>query len=390
MITFDQLIALYRNTEFSTDGSSGKLTIRDNSILETIEQIEDSEKAAEDAAISVTDPRSSCIIGATVNVEVSAPRTGLGSLAFNLERLLDNRRNRVQEPERYYLIEEKFAYNDTAVPDTVARYRNALRLVRALKEAAAFLDPYQGEMLFLGPIRLMVPVNFSLSHLDSVNSVVVDEMENFVMQKIHKDQKTAIVATTLIDMCRSQPETERFPHLLKQLHELVSKCQDSYKLFASEFSYDKIRGKAEEAIADYTTKIHKTFHDIQNQVMGLPVASVIIATQLKPATQCDANFWSNLAISLGATLFVVFLAFAIINQIMTLSTIQNDLARQRSKLNGDYSVVAVEFIPLYNRLETRINIHRTILGLIIAACFFGALLTWRIYFQLSTLTPWDC
>ncbi|RVD43036.1 hypothetical protein EN742_06080 [Mesorhizobium sp. M4A.F.Ca.ET.020.02.1.1] len=389
MITFDQLIALYRNTEFSKDGSAGKLTVRDYSIVETLKQIESDEKAFDDAAFTV-DSASAVVIGATVSVEIGAPRTGLGFLALTLDRLLENRRNRIAEPERYYLIEERFAYNDTVVPDAVARYRNALRLVRTLKEAAAFLDPYQAEMLFLGSIRLMVRVDFRSSDLVSVNSILVDEFENFVMQKVHKDQKAAIVATTLIETCRTHPEGERFRYLLRHFRDFVTKCEDSYRLFASEFSYDKIRGKAEEAIADYTGKIHKTFHDIQNQIMGIPVASVIIATQLKPATQCDVNFWANLAISLGAPLFVALLAFAIVNQLLTLSTIDDDLTRQKTKLKGDYSVVAAEFLPLYRKLENRITLHRFVLGIILVVCGLGALLTWRIYFQLTTLMPWAC
>lgn len=389
MITFDQLIALYRNTEFSKDGSAGKLVVRDHSIVETLKQIESDERAFEDAAFKV-DSSSSIVIGATLSAEIGAPRTGLGLLALNIDRLLENHRNRIDEPERYYLIGERFAYNDTVVPDIIVRYRNVLRLIRTLKEAAAFLDPYQAEMLFIGPIRLMLPVDFRSSDLASVNSLLIDEFEDFVLHKVHKDQKAAIVANTIIEMCRTHPDGERFRYLVSHLRDFVTKCQDSYKLFASEFSYDKIRGKAEEAIADYANKIHKTFHDVQNQIMGIPVASVIIATQLKPATQCDVNFWANLAISLGATLFVALLAFAIVNQLLTLSTIEGDLTRQKAKLNGDYSVVAQEFVPLYRKLEQRITLHRFILGTILLVCVLGALLTWRIYFQLTTLMPWAC
>ncbi|TIL24852.1 MAG: hypothetical protein E5Y87_06715, partial [Mesorhizobium sp.] len=74
MITFDQLIALYRNTEFSKDGSAGKLTVRDYSIVETLKQIESDEKAFDDAAFTV-DSASAVVIGATVSVEIGAPRT---------------------------------------------------------------------------------------------------------------------------------------------------------------------------------------------------------------------------------------------------------------------------------------------------------------------------
>ena len=390
MITFDQLIALYRNTEFASDGAEGKVTIRDYSVLTTVQLIETDDNASRDAGITVKDSATSIGLGAVVRIDIGPPRTGLGQLAQNLDRLLGNPRHRVAEPERHYLIEERFAYNDTAVIDAVARYRNTLRLVRVLTEAAAYLNPYDAEMMFLGPSRLMVPVKYRCASLQAVNSKLVDEFENFLLPKVHKDQKAAIVATTIVDMCRTQPEDDRFGYVLSNLRDFVSKCQDSYRLFASEFSYEKIKGKAEEAIGEYANKIHKTFHDIQNQVMGIPVATVIIATQLKQATQCDMNFWANLAVSLGATLFVALLTFAVLNQLMTLSSIEGDLGRQKTKLSGDYAVVAAEFLPLYVKLEKRICIHRIVLSTILLVCFAGVILTWIIFSRLTTPMPWGC
>ena len=227
MITFDQLIALYRNTEFASDGAEGKVTIRDYSVLTTVQLIETDDNASRDAGITVKDSATSIGLGAVVRIDIGPPRTGLGQLAQNLDRLLGNPRHRVAEPERHYLIEERFAYNDTAVIDAVARYRNTLRLVRVLTEAAAYLNPYDAEMMFLGPSRLMVPVKYRCASLQAVNSKLVDEFENFLLPKVHKDQKAAIVATTIVDMCRTQPEDDRFGYVLSNLRDFVSKCQDS-------------------------------------------------------------------------------------------------------------------------------------------------------------------
>nr|WP_295468197.1 hypothetical protein [Mesorhizobium sp.] len=390
MITFDQLIPLYRSIAFSDDGTEGRLTIRDHSVLETVRELDASERASEDAAIAFKDPVSLAQIGSSLDVSIGAPRSGLGQLALNLDALLASGRNRVQEPPRFYLIKDHFAYNDSPVIDGVHRYRTVLRFIHALKEAAAFLDPYQGEMLFLGPTRLAVPVNYRLADLQGVTPALVEEFEAFVFQKVHKDQKEAIASSTLVETCRATPEPDRFAHLLRNLREFVTKCYDSYRLFASEFSYEKIRSKAEEAIGDYASKIHRTFHDIQNQVLGIPVATVVVATQMKVAAECDVNFWANLAVALGATLFVVLLTFAVSNQIMTLSSIERDLTRQKTKLSSDYTVVSAEFLPLYGKLETRICMHSVALWGIGACCIAGVVLTWFIFAQLTTPKPWAC
>ncbi|MBB2768264.1 UNVERIFIED_ORG: hypothetical protein GGD60_005176 [Rhizobium esperanzae] len=381
-VTFDQLIPIYRNTTFASDGVD-RIRVADDSILATLKLIVGDSRAFDDAGVHVVDDIETLQIGQSVDAEISAPRIGLGLLAKDMDHVIAAPAHRVAAPSRFYVISERFAYNDSTVPDVVTRYRIVLKLVRSLSEAAAFIDPHQAEATFLGPGRLRVPISYKTADLVGLNSATVDELETFVFEKIHKDQKHAILASNVIELCRNQPEEDRFRYLLSHLRELVTKTQEGYKLFASEFSYEKIKGKTEEAINDYTNKIHRTFHDIQGQVMGVPVATVIVAFQLKSAEKCGVEFWGNLAVSVGATLFVLLLTFAILNQLMTLASIKSDLSRQREKLSKDYAAVATQFLPLYRRLACRLGIHWVMLCTILLVCWAGVWMTWFIYGRLT-------
>lgn len=389
MITFDQLIPLYRNATFATDGSGADLRIADFAVLETLKLI-DTDDAQGDSGISIRCPSDQLALGATIPVEINPPRSGLGALAKDVDHLIAAPQHRIKAPQRFYLIAERFAYNDSIVPPSVETYRSTVRLIRALSEVAALVDPYQAEVIFLGPGRLRMPLLYRMSDLGEVRPTLVDELEEFIFGKIHKDQKAAILSTNVIELCRNRPEAERFGFLLAHLRELVSKAQDGYKLFASEFSYEKIKSKAEEAISEYANKIHKTFHDIQNQVMGVPVATVIVATQLKATAVCNTEFWSNIAIAIGATIFVALLSVAVYNQMMTLNNIDADLSRQEHKLKREYLTISDQFLPLYTKLALRVRIHRWILRSIGIASWAGVVLTWWIFSRLTTPTLSTC
>ncbi|MCZ5662332.1 hypothetical protein O5623_28590 [Escherichia coli] len=54
-----------------------------------------------------------------------------------------------------------------------------------------------------------------------------------------------------------------------------------YKVFVSGFSYEKILDQLRVAKIEEMGKIHKVFSDIQNQILGIPVATIIVATQMK-------------------------------------------------------------------------------------------------------------
>ena len=384
-ITFDQLLPIYRNTILVGDSMEGMLRIADDAMLDTLRLLESDDRAFEDSGIAIRNPIEEIVLGGTIKVELSPPRGGLGILAKDLDGLLANPTHRFKEPRRYYLIAERFAYNDPVIPETISKYRVALSFVEAVTTAAALVDKYSAEATFLGPGRLRVPILYRTVDLKYAAATSVEKLQDFVFEKIHKDQKTAILASVAVELCRHQPEDERFIYLLRHMRELVSKAQDSYALFASEFSYDKIKSKTEEAIGEYTNRIHKTFHDIQNQVMGVPVATVIVATQLKVAAACGVEFWSNLAISIGATLFVMLVSVAMYNQFQTLANIQDDITRQRGKLDRDYAAVAQQFTPLYERLTRRVRTHRWILGLITVICWVGVGLTWYIYARLTAI-----
>ena len=75
-------------------------------------------------------------IGSTVNVVFEDPRTGLGVLASTLSEILRPTRYRLKEPKDYFLIDSKFAKNDGEIPGDVQKYRQVLRLIELLKQAA--------------------------------------------------------------------------------------------------------------------------------------------------------------------------------------------------------------------------------------------------------------
>jgi hypothetical protein len=389
-VTFDQLIPIYRATAFNAAKTGGTIRISDHAVLDTLKFISEDYEAFRDSGIRIVNDPEQLVLENQIEVEISPPRLGLGVLARDVDGVLAVPSHRIAAPPKYYLIEERFAYNDAVIPEGVRRYQSATRLIKALSEAAAYVDPHQAEATFLGASRLRIPIIYKTAELAPVVSALVDELDRFVFDKIHRDQKLAILSSAVIEMCKSQPEPVRLSFLLANLHELIERAQDGYKLFASEFSYEKIRGKTEEAISEYTGKIHKTFHDIQNQVMGVPVATVIVATQFKAAATCGIEFWANLAISIGATLFVMLLTAAIYNQWMTLRNIEDDLVRQEGKLARDYATVASTFLPSYLKLKARVRTHRKVLGAIVVASWMGVVLTWYIYTRLTVPGVWAC
>ena len=389
-VTFDQLIHLYRHTSFTrgADGQ-GSLEVADASVQETLKTLKSDANIYEEAGIAFRMPEE-LAIGTRISIVVQSPVTRIGLFFNDVGELLSADAHKLAEPARYYVASERFAYNDRVLPDAMTKYRAMLRLVGALSSAAALVDRSYAEAIFLGAGQIKVRFDYGSDELALVRSALVDELEGFVAEKIHRDQRLAILSSNVIELCKDVSYDKRFRHIVANLKDLIAKSQDAYTLFASEFSYDKIRGKTEESLNEYSGKIHKTFWDIQNQIIGVPVATVVVATQLKRVTECGAEVWGNLGVAVGATLFVILLAAAVYNQWMTLDAIQADLGRQKDKLKKEYVQVASQFNPVYDKLDRRVLKHRVILLGVVALCGVGLALTWFIFWHLTSILPTAC
>jgi hypothetical protein len=166
--------------------------------------------------------------------------------------------------------------------------------------------------------------------------------------------------------------------------------RNGYRLFASSFSYAKIRSDVEAAKVEYIGKIHKTLIDIQGQLLGIPVATIIVASQLKVAKDCGLEIWTNVGVLGGAWIFAVLLLIAIINQWLTLSAISGEIERQKTKLAADYAAISEQFLDIFKGLSSRIVWHRcALIGVGVIACA-GAIFAFLVFARLTAVDPRSC
>ena len=213
-------------------------------------------------------------------------------------------------------------------------------------------------------------------------------LENF-SDNIHQDQKIAILATALVQNTERVPAAQRFPYLLDNLGAVTETLRQGYRLFASSFSYSKIRSEVEAARADYIAKIHKTLIDIQGQLLGIPVATIIVVSQLKTSQACGVEFWTNVAVLAGAWVFLVLLLVAIVNQWMTLAAIGDDIRGQQKRLKNEYAAISEQFVSIFNGLVKRVNWHRSVIIVVSIIAIAGTLFASYAFTRL-TAEPMTC
>ncbi|MDH1180884.1 hypothetical protein N5C72_22615 [Achromobacter mucicolens] len=382
--TWDDLIQVVRNLANRQDGPTvrGIFTIKTDADLTVLKAC----LAAEhDTHLLLVDDESpvSLQVGQSVNVSV-APRLGFGLLKRDVGDLLAGyRKARIQEPQFFLTVEG--ISNSTPVVDDhiVSRYRAVLRLIQTLKRAAAFLDTDEPALIFIKDGKFELPIEYDADDLENASVTAIQEITDTIPSGTHEKQCASILAEVIVSLTEHLASELRFGYLLANASELKKKFEQGYQLFAAGFSYEKVRDQVEAARVEYSGKIHKVFSDIQNQLLGIPVATIIVATQMKDAKTYGYEFWVNTSVLVGCWVFAILMMFLLRNQSHTLAVLRDEISRQKRQLTKEFAAVASSFTDTFDYLSNRACTQRVILWAINGFVIFGLLLSHVIYLKLT-------
>jgi hypothetical protein len=391
-IEFKDLLELYRHAQFGNGGGDdeSKVTVATPAVADLLTRVDDDDYAIAETGVTLLDDLAKVKIDANVTARLDDPRSGFAVLAHDLDGLIKSPGGRIEEPKRFYLVDPPYTPGDAVVPDTVTRYRKVLALVQLFAEAASLLDATRSELVFVKEGKIVLPVSFEAKDLTALDMEAADRLLGQFADELHHDQKCSILFEALVEFCRAHKPESRFRFALRSLGDIADKVAAGYQLFASSFSYSKIKGELEDARIDYTQKIHRTIVDIQNQLLGIPVATIVVASQMKAPTACGPEVWVNFAVLVGAWIFVLMLVVAIINQWLTLGVIKDAIDQQQTALQRDFDAVSADFVGTFTKLKNRIWWHRAGLALVLAIGFAGGAVATYFDAKIAGLAPLPC
>lgn len=378
---FNTLVALYRALTFRENTRTGSLTIRDDAQLADISQLA---QELDDYGLRVTQGDVDQLhVGQAIEFETSDPKLSMGIIAIDIDDLLIAPKARIKEPIRYFIIKENFCKADNNAPDILRRYHLTIKLIDLLRRSAAYLDEDAGELIFIDQGKFELPILYTEADLLNIDLEAANNLITIFSSDIHVEQKLAILAKSVRSVCSSAKPKQRFSAILEHLPELSKSVSEGYRLFVADFSYDKVVNQLEVAKLEEIGKIHKTFSDIQNQILGIPVATVIVATQMKHASDVGYEFWVNTAVLIGCWIFVVLSAFVLRNQLHTLTAIENEITRKKTQIINQYKAVEDLITQSFPFLEARLKTQRRAFIAVFAVLFVGLALSHVVYFFIT-------
>lgn len=300
-------------------------------------------------------------VAAERRLEFSTPH----NFFWSLDALLAAAERRIQPPTRFYLADLRYSHPgvEADTPVAVARYQQAARLFRALQGVADHETKVgnSSSLIFLQQQKLEITAGYQATDLAELPQL--DDFESdFIESTTHKQQKATILRAVLFELFGSQAKIS-FASVLANFKQLVDQVVSSYQLYVSEFSFQKVKAEIEKEKLEFTTKLNKVFSDIQNQLLAVPAALILIGGQME-----NGGVWSikNLLIWSGAMVFALLMNLLINNQRHTLRAIKLEIDQQWELIQGKHKTVAEQFKSNYRQLDDRYQHQHHLLGTVSA------------------------
>lgn len=378
---FDQLVTLYRVIDIGDNPRRGVVTVADQQQKTQLVQLL---AEGDDFGLRIVHGNADELnVGDIVELEIDDPKISIGIVASDIEDLLVAPKARIKELSRYFILDIKFCNSDAVLPEVIVKYRLLLKLIALLKSAAAYLDEENSELVFIDEGKFEVPIIYTSAEIQGIDQPALARLLEAFETDIHKEQRLAIIAKSIKSICSPVSPKSRFIFLLTHLPEVLKSFSEGYRLFVADFSYEKVINQLEVAKLEEIGKIHKTFADVQNQILGIPVATVIVATQMKSATSVEYQFWVNTAVLIGCWVFAVLSIFLLRNQLHTLNAIGTEIDRKKQQMLNEYKSVADLITKSFPLLEARLRSQRCAFLAVDIVLVIGLILSHVVYLVLT-------
>ncbi|NBN45719.1 hypothetical protein GWJ05_07930 [Proteus sp. G2626] len=369
-ISFEQLIELYRRIEFTDDSMTGSFLLEDQTDCDFIDQLLKDERK-----FGIMLDSGNLVAGETISLTVELPRTSFGSVFRNVRGMLQAPKNLCTELDNYFIFDIQFSKKDTEVPQDIKNYRMVISFLSLLEEDSAYFDKTTYQYIFLGTEVFKLSPRYSYETIRELDNTSLENLISCFKEDTHREQKLDILVNSIQVVTEDIDDKEKFEYMLNNLQKLKEQFLKGYKIFASGFSYDKIMDQLRTAKVEEMGKIHKAFSDIQNHILGIPVASIIVATQFKKASTWQGQGITNTFILLGCFIFICLVFLVLCNQKQTLKVISEELVHKKKQINKEYSFIKDDIDGVFKSIESRLTIQRWAFRIIGVILFVGLIST---------------
>lgn len=208
-------------------------------------------------------------------------------------------------------------------------------------------------IIFVGKKNLKINSEYNSSDLNVDLILVKCFIRDYIQNEFHQEDRHLSIINGLHEVYNGGEIS--LSEFLKKIENFFRVVKSNFQLYMDKFSFDDFKNKVEEDRREYTIKINKVFSDMQNQLLTLPIATVLAAGQMVNVTSAG-DFIKNVLIVIGIIIFCIFVLMQIANQGSTLTALNDEIKLRKNEMEKkEDSDHKTEYLSVYTQLDKRIE-----------------------------------
>lgn len=266
------------------------------------------------------------------------------------------------------------------VPEVVAQYLGAVRLWQLFDRSADHGTGQGHSLFFIKTFESKVELRCEYSAADLCPLDDLDEFaKNYFDSNHHRDQKRTIIRNALLEIFKGQLVV-RLSDVLLKFKDFVERVRSAYTLYTTDFSFEKLRSEVDKQNLEDMLRLNKTFSDIQNQLLAIPAAMLLVGVNVKAN-----NLAANIATVVGVSIFAWIMWKLIRNQVNSVTAIDKEIHLRQGKVGEQPVDISEKLLPRFSELSERVKHQQAVLNGIRGA----VVLVWTITILIVVDTQWS-
>lgn len=184
-------------------------------------------------------------------------------------------------------------------------------------------------VLFIGKDNLKISSAYEADVLNLSLDNIRLFVKQFILNETHQEDRVLVIKNALQEAYTDKDIT--LTEFLKKFENFFKIVRNNFQLYMDKFSFEDFKHKIEDEKREYLLKINKIFSDMQNQLLTLPIASVIAASQMSKVGGFGDGV-KNIALLLGVYIFAYMIRIFAHNQEDSLDAIRSEIEIKKKEI----------------------------------------------------------
>lgn len=254
-------------------------------------------------------------------------------------------------PDEFYIFDLDYNHNSSPENLIISNFSQLQELIAFLRQLSTYEKEVKGvlELFFHKPDKVCsINIEYSIEDIKSlIINEPIEQLSNHVFEKSDKETRIKLFTNEMINLLTSSGF--HFGNLLKIWNTIEICYRNTFQIYLSEFSFEKIKTSSQEYFHELTDRIYSTINKFSGYILAIPVAYVLLLRFFD--FEGNSIIKDTILVLIGILYFIVIWKVLLNNLNNAFNTIEKDINRFLGRIENEENLSEIT-LSLKNQIES--------------------------------------